>query len=81
LEHTRAALEGRLGDKVEVLVSGPAKSGKGKFTARTPWHFNIILPADAPQAGVLGTARVTGHTGMTLISDEPAVFSGQADDE
>ena len=67
--HTRAALDRMLGSEVEVLVVRPAKSGGGKFLAKTRRYFNIILPAESSQVGKLGRATVTGNTGMNFICD------------
>ena len=72
--HTRAALDNMLGSELEVLLVRPAKSGGGKFIAKTRKYFNIILPAESSQVGKLGRAKVTGNTGMNLIaSNKPTV--------
>jgi len=69
--HTRAALDRLQGAEVEAMVLKPAKSGGGKFLARTRGHFNVILPGNSSMVGKVVRVTVTGNTGMNLISDKP----------
>ncbi|MBN2288542.1 MAG: tRNA (N6-isopentenyl adenosine(37)-C2)-methylthiotransferase MiaB [Candidatus Glassbacteria bacterium] len=68
LAHTRAALDSMVGAEVEAMVVKPARSGQGKYLARTRGHFSVILPAESSQVGRVVRTVVTAHTGMSLVA-------------
>lgn len=69
LENTRAALTVMQGQELDVIPVKAAKSGGGKYQARTRTHFNLFLDASDEHIGKMLRARVTGNTGMNLTGE------------
>ncbi len=69
LSHTRSALDAMEGSVVDAIPVKEARSGDGKFQARTRSHFNVFLNADKSSVGQLLKVRITGNTGMNLFGE------------
>lgn len=63
--HTRAAHDGRVGTRAEVLVGGTARRGD-RMIGRTPHFQNVLLPLSSGAPGDLVMAEITKSTGHSL---------------
>jgi tRNA-2-methylthio-N6-dimethylallyladenosine synthase len=70
LEHTRHSLDRLEGRILDAIPVKEAKSGDGKYQARTRTHFNLFMDAGEADIGRMFMARVTGHTGMNLVGEK-----------
>ena len=74
-ELTLAAHRSRVGQRTEVLVTGPSRRGGSQLSGRDPYHRVVNFEADPPQAppGSLVEVRILAATPHSLLGsrEEP----------